>query len=215
MPFSSAYMYVIAGIIIEVVNAILTSYMDENDMWGTAITLALGGFLFPFFFALPLVLPNFIFTWREILILAPYSIGKTILLIAWIWSLYAYSTGDVQTIRLKIRAINSLIGLGLGIGFIPFVLFDVVTLAVVCSLTTILAIVAVNNIKGYRNRKKLLGMIVTALRKEGIARIDELVLKLKLPDYLIQDLIYELCNKDIVDVIESRGLYVYLKPQKL
>ncbi len=207
--------YILLGIVIEALAAIVVSYLDENDMWGTALFMGLGGFLLPFFFALPLLIPNFMFTWREILLLAPYSIAKSILLIAWIWTLYASSGSEIQTIRLKIRAANSIVGVCFGIAAMPFIIRDLSTFVILSALLLILVISAHGNFKEYRKRKALLQMIVSALKEEGLARIDELVVKLKLPDYLVQDLVYELCNRDMVDIIESRGIYVYLRPNKI
>ena len=214
MSFSSAYFYIVIGMVIEVINAILISYMDENDMWSTAMMLGLGGFLFPFFFALPMALPNFMFTWKEILLLAPYSVGKSILLTAWIWSIYAVSAGEVETLRLKIRALNSIIGAMLGAGFMPFIISDFIMFSLVLILMLILGMVAVNNIKAYRSRRKLRELIIEVLREEGVIRVDELVVKLKIPDYIVRDLVFELCAQDLVDVMEARGIYVYLRSPK-
>lgn len=98
---------------------------------------------------------------------------------------------------------------------IPFIVHDFSTFAVLSSLLLILILSAYGNLKEYYKRRALLNMVISALKEEGLARIDELVIKLKLPDYLVQDLVYELCNRDIVDIIESRGVYIYLRPTKI
>jgi len=206
--------YVLLSLIIMSVDGILMVYLDDAGLWTLASIVSLFGTFLPIYLVLPLLAPHIFFGSRYFMILfvlASYGFLKMILWLFWFWAInVAGYKRELETLRLKVVSANLLLASIAAIVLAPFMLPDITAFGLSIAMALLMFLIARNRIREYSYRKQLVDSVLSILAERKVLRLEELMKALRIPDYKLRDLLYELWYMDKVDVVEARGTtYVY------
>ncbi len=206
--------YVLLSLIIMSVDGILMVYLDDAGLWTLASIVSLFGTFLPIYLVLPLLAPHIFFGSRYFMILfvlASYGFLKMILWLFWFWAInVAGYKRELETLRLKVVSANLLLASIAAIVLAPFMLPDITAFGLSIAMALLMFLIARNRIREYSYRKQLIDSVLNILAERKVLRLEELMKALRIPDYKLRDLLYELWYMDKVDVVEARGTtYVY------
>ena len=206
--------YVLLSLIIMSVDGILMVYLDDAGLWTLASIVSLFGTFLPIYLVLPLLAPHIFFGSRYFVILfvlASYGFLKMILWLFWFWAInVAGYKRELETLRLKVVSANLLLASIATIVLAPFMLPDITAFGLSIAMALLMFLIARDRIREYSYRKQLIDSVLSILAERKVLRLEELMKALRIPDYKLRDLLYELWYMDKVDVVEARGTtYVY------
>ena len=206
--------YVLLSLIIMSVDGILMVYLDDAGLWTLASIVSLFGTFLPIYLVLPLLAPHIFFGSRYFMILfvlASYGFLKMILWLFWFWAInVAGYKRELETLRLKVVSANLLLASIAAIVLAPFMLPDITAFGLSIAMALLMFLIARDRIREYSYRKQLIDSVLNILAERKVLRLEELMKALRIPDYKLRDLLYELWYMDKVDVVEARGItYVY------
>jgi len=206
--------YVLLSLIIMSVDGILMVYLDDAGLWTLASIVSLFGTFLPIYLVLPLLAPHIFFGSRYFVILfvlASYGFLKMILWLFWFWAInVAGYKRELETLRLKVVSANLLLASIAAIVLAPFMLPDITAFGLSIAMALLMFLIARDRIREYSYRKQLIDSVLSILAERKVLRLEELMKALRIPDYKLRDLLYELWYMDKVDVVEARGTtYVY------
>ena len=206
--------YVLLSLIIMSVDGILMVYLDDAGLWTLASIVSLFGTFLPIYLVLPLLAPHIFFGSRYFMILfvlASYGFLKMILWLFWFWAInVAGYKRELETLRLKVVSANLLLASIAAIVLAPFMLPDITAFGLSIAMALLMFLIARDRIREYSYRKQLIDSVLNILAEHKVLRLEELMKALRIPDYKLRDLLYELWYMDKVDVVEARGTtYVY------
>ncbi|MCD6509857.1 MAG: hypothetical protein J7L11_05680 [Thermoprotei archaeon] len=196
------------------VDGILMVYLDDAGLWTLASIVSLFGTFLPIYLVLPLLAPHIFFGSRYFVILfvlASYGFLKMILWLFWFWAInVAGYKRELETLRLKVVSANLLLASIAAIVLAPFMLPDITAFGLSIAMALLMFLIARDRIREYSYRKQLIDSVLSILAERKVLRLEELMKALRIPDYKLRDLLYELWYMDKVDVVEARGTtYVY------
>ncbi len=216
MLFFSEVSYILLCLVLMIVDGLLMVYLDDIGLWEIASMISVFGAFLPIYLALPLLVPSLFFKSLHfiiVFILASYGIIKAILWLIWVWAIHVASyRRDMETLRLKIVSINLLIASISSSLLTPFTLPDITAFTLMLAITISMSLIAWRSLEEYLKRKQIVNDIVSILSRHNVVKLEELMRSLKVSDYRLRDLLYELWHLDKIEVVEARGAtYIYLR----
>ncbi len=211
---ATALAYIIVCVILMIIDGILMTQLDALGLWNAAFASAIVGMSILFLSLIPLVIPGLIAPPNNpalLYVLVSCGMLKVVLCGAWLWAVKAtYTARDLEALKLRIRFLNALLGAGVSTLVAPFLYEDPVAFGISCLSAISLLFMGVSYLKRYFSRRDLLERVLSSLGEWEYRNLAELVVKLRIPDHVLRDILYELWQYDLVDLFEV-GTLLYVR----